>query len=358
MLTTAPRRRRIRRLTAVFTRRQRLTRILGAALAAVLAVTAGAVLLPPGPAATARQGDNGTDDEGGTANLRKVLQAASKGYIEAKAKLDESKKRQLAMALELKDLEARHAQLSQDVGFVAAHAYRNGRLTGVSLLLESESADSFWQRATTVDALARVDAKALRKLTESQKRIKAAKQQIDTEIREQAKQTAVMAKRKSDAERALFASGGGQPTSNWASGSAPLADRFTGSSGSCSVADPTTSGCITPRTLHAYKQARAAGFKRHTSCKREGGGGEHPKGMACDFSAAVNGFENVNATGGDRVYGDKLALFLVKNADRLGVLYVIWYGKIWMPGNGLRTYSGCCNPAATHKNHVHLSLIS
>ena len=31
----------------------------------------------------------------------------------------------------------------------------------------------------------------------------------------------------------------------------------------CSVKDPTTNGCLTPRTLHALKTTQAAGFTRH-----------------------------------------------------------------------------------------------
>jgi hypothetical protein len=325
-----------------------------ALLTAVVLATATMLVNSPGSPVTAAPGD---DDEGGSASLRKVLDAANKGFIEARAKLAASKRRQLTMNLQLRDLEVRYAALAADVGLVASHAYRNGRLTGVSVLLESQSADAFWQRATTADAIARVDAKQLRQLTESRQRIISAKQRIQAEIREQTKQLAVMAKRKQDAERALFASGGGAPTTNWTTGSAPLADPYTGGSGGCTQDDPTTGGCITSRTLHAYRQVRSAGFDHHASCKRSGGGGEHPLGRACDWAAAKGGFENRNATGSDRVYGDKLSLFLVKNAERLDVMYVIWYGKIWMPSTGLRTYSGSGSPAATHKNHVHMSML-
>jgi hypothetical protein len=328
------------------------------ALIATLIAAAAAFVVAPGSPAPAAQPGEATDDEGGTSSLRRVLDAANKGFLDAKEKLDNSKKRQLEMNLQLRDLEARHADLTGDVGLVAAEAYRNGRLTSMSMLLESDSADAFWQRATAADALARVDAKQLRRLTESRDRIRAAKARIQAEIREQTKQLTIMAKRKQDAERALFASGGGQPTADWTSGNAPVADPWPRSSGGACVNDPTTNGCITERTLHAYRQVKSAGFDHHVSCHRDGGGGEHPKGRACDWAAARGGFENVNATGSDRVYGDKLSLFLVRNASRLDVMYVIWYGKIWQAATGdLRSYSGCCNPAATHKNHVHMSML-
>ena len=46
----------------------------------------------------------------------------------------------------------------------------------------------------------------------------------------------------------------------------------------------------------------------------------------------------------------------MKNASRLGVLYVIWFRQIWMPGTGWRSYSGSGSPSAAHTNHVHLSV--
>ena len=55
-------------------------------------------------------------------------------------------------------------------------------------------------------------------------------------------------------------------------------------------------------------------------------------------------------------YGTDLAAFLVFNAQRLGVLYVIWYRQIWLPSSGWRSYSGCCTSSRKHTNHVHLSV--
>jgi peptidoglycan DL-endopeptidase CwlO len=38
-------------------------------------------------------------------------------------------------------------------------------------------------------------------------------------------------------------------------------------------------------------------------------------------------------------------------------MYVIWYRKIWQVATGdTRAYSGCCDPAAQHTNHVHMSM--
>ncbi len=326
--------------------------------ATVLAVTSSTPVVLAAPSASA-----GADDEGGTPALRKKLDEAARGYGEAKANLDASKQRQAQYAQRLKQAEQQLAELNEQVQELAATAYRNGRLTTVMSLLDSASPDDFLDRAATVEILTQHDDKQLRDYKAARADAIEQKALVDNEVKIQTRELADMANRKKQAEQALVAAGGGAATSGLVSYNSPAAKPAPRNSDgswpkeSCSVDDPTTSGCITPRTLHAMQQAKAAGFNHYISCYRSGGEGEHPKGRACDFAAAKNGFENVNATGADKTYGDKLAAYFQKNANALGVMYVIWYGKIWMPSSGWRTYSGCCDPAATHKNHVHLSML-
>ncbi|MEU8299486.1 hypothetical protein AB0C04_19665 [Micromonospora sp. NPDC048909] len=300
-------------------------------------------------------------NEGGTKKLQDALEATAKAHIEAKAKLDNSKRRQKQLVAEMGTLEARVTELTAQVGEVAAQSYRVGRLTPTSMLLNSASPEAFLERAANLDLMAQRDSRRLRSFSEARQQAQQAKLAIDAEVREQQKQLAVMAKKKKEAEAALAevssgTSGGFSGGSSSSAKPAPRNSDGSWPSESCSVNDPTTSGCITPRTLNALQQTKAAGYKRYVSCHRSGGGGEHPKGRACDFAAATNGFEDRNATGGDKAYGDSLAAWHVRNANRLGVLYVIWYRQIWHPGTGWRSYSGSGSPAASHTNHVHLSM--
>jgi peptidoglycan DL-endopeptidase CwlO len=334
-----------------------------ALVVALLAAAAVAVSSATPPAPAAPGSSTGTDDEGGTPALRKKLDEAARAYGQAKAKLDGSKKRQAQYAQQLKEAEQRLGELDAHVQQLAATAYRNGRLTAFMTLLNSASPDDFLQRAVTVDMLAKRDNQQLREYAAAKADAAEQKARIDNEVRIQIKQLADMEKRKKQAEQALAAAGGGRSTGSLASFNSPAAKpaprNSDGSwpSESCSVDDPTTSGCITPRTAHALQEARSDGFNHYVSCYRSGGSGEHPKGRACDFAADENGFANVNASGSDKEYGDRLAAYFLKNTNALGVMYVIWYGRIWMPSTGWRSYSGCCDPAATHKNHVHLSML-
>nr|WP_240638377.1 hypothetical protein [Micromonospora aurantiaca] len=299
--------------------------------------------------------------EGGSKQLRAALEAAAKGHIEAQNKLENSKRRQKALAAQLTDIEGRLVGLSAQAGEVAAQSYRMGRLTATSMLLASADPNDFLKRAAELDVMAQRDSKRLRELADAKAQAAEAKLAIDAEVREQAKQVAVQARKKKDAEVALakVSSGAGSGFNGTSSSAKPAPRNSDGSwpSESCSVDDPTpASGCITPRTLHMLQQAKSAGYKRYASCHRSGGGGEHPKGRACDFSAASGGFEDKTATGGDKAYGDSLAAWAKNNANRLGIMYVIWYRQIWMPNTGWRAYSGGGSPAADHTNHVHISM--
>ncbi len=337
--------------------RRRWSVLLAALLAAVVVATGA-------PVTGAYAAPNPAPKENDEKKLRDNLEAAAKGQIEAQRLLDDSKKRAFRLNKEVKSLDTRVEVMRTQVGVMAVESYRTGRLTTLSALLNSASPDDFLARAGSLEVMAQRDAGALRGYADAHEAAQQAKAQLDAEIREQQKQVATLKKRKEDAERALRSVGGGVTSAGYINPNSPAAKpaprNSDGSwpSESCSIDDPTpASGCITPRTLHALRQAQSDGFKRYTSCHRSGGGGEHPKGRACDFSAAAGGFQDKSATGGDKTYGDNLASYFIKNANALGVLYVIWYRRIWMPGTGWKSYSGGGSPAADHTNHVHLSML-
>jgi hypothetical protein len=327
-----------------------------AAIAVAFGGTPGSVA---GPGVPARL----PDPEGGTKALRDELAAASTGYVEAKAKFDTSKRLEGELHAKMEETKRQLDELTQQVGVVAAMSYRTGRLGAMGLLLNSGSPDDFLQRATNVELIALHGDAVLHQLLQTQVQLTEQQDQLFAALADQSAQVAAMEKRKKDAERALLAAGGGRPTTGFVSSNSPAAKPAprnadgTWPRESCTVNDPTTSGCLTPRTLHAYQQTKAAGFNHYVSCYRSGGGGEHPLGRACDWAASANGFAGV-ATGADKTYGDRLAAWYVENADRLAVMYVIWFKRIWMPGTGWRTYgSGSGDPASDHTNHVHLSVL-
>jgi hypothetical protein len=314
------------------------------------------------PASAAPGDPSVPGDEGGPPTLAQVLDETGRAYLEAQQALDASKKRQVELTAKVTKIEAELAKLMVDTSSIAAAAYRSGGLRTAAALLSSDSPDTFLDRATALSMIATNNDRQLHKLTSLQKELSEAKKAIDTEVANQQTQVTIMAKKKADAEKALVLAGG-RPTGGFVSATSPVANPAprnpdgTWPKESCVIDDPTTDGCITARMLHAYKEARAAGFTRFTSCHRYGGPYEHPKGRACDFSVTTNGFGGV-AAGNDRFYGNNLAAYFVRNANALAVLYVIWFRQIWTPTAGWHSYSGQCgDPSCDHTNHVHLSVV-
>jgi hypothetical protein len=318
----------------------------------VALLLAGALVIPTAALA---------DPDGSPNSLQGQLDEASRAYNDAKGRLDAAKQRQTDLTTQAASTKAQLDDLMPEANAVAVAAYKRGPLSGVAMLLDSGNPDDLLARATALQMQLDRDNHTLSRLADAQGRYTEQLAAIDVEVQNQQTQLAAMAKRKSDLEKALAAagskpSGGGIPVGAGSATPAPRNPDGSWPKESCSVKDPTTSGCLTPRTLHALEEVRKAGFNHYTACFRSGGSGEHPLGRACDLAANAAGFQNVAATGADKAYGDKLAGFLLANADRLAVLYVIWYRQIWMPATGWRTYHGDGTPAGDHVNHVHMSI--
>jgi hypothetical protein len=351
--------------------RQRLAAILALLVAAagLAVVTAPSASAAPIAAPVTAPPTGPKDDEGGTKTLTDQLEAASTGYVEAQDALDGSKKRHQGLTTAITKLDAELAIREQAIGDIVNESYRAGRLGPMEAMLTAGSPASFLERATSLDAVASKQDRALRDVQESRTAQQQAKAAVDVEIGRQTKLLDQMAKRKSQAESALKdAQAGGDdpgPTDSGSGGgggnsalAAPAPRSSDGSlpSQSCSLNDPTTTGCISPRTLHAMQEAKADGFTHFVSCFRPQGSGEHPKGKACDFAADKGGFGGV-ASGSSKDYGIRLANYFIANASRLGVLYVIWFKRIWLPSSGWKAYTrGNGDPSSDHTNHVHLSM--
>jgi len=333
------------------------------ALSTVGAVVSGPAAAAPDPIAAPAPGGSGDDGEGGSKTLLSQLESASRGFLEAQEALTLSQKRQRDLTAKLEQIDAELGPRQKTLDHIAAQTYRTGRMGPMSALLTASSSGTLLDRAEALQTIAVQQNEALQSLRDARTRQAEAKIGIDAAIRDQQKQLNTMARRKAQAETALKAANAGRPARSASDGgrsaratAAPRNPDGSLPAEGCTVNDPTTSGCITPRTLHALQQAKAAGFTHFVSCYRPGGSGEHPKGRACDFAADKNGFGGV-ATGSSKDYGNRLANYFINNSGRLAVLYVIWFRRIWLPSSGWKSYTrGNGDPSSDHTNHVHLSV--
>jgi peptidoglycan DL-endopeptidase CwlO len=307
--------------------------------------------------------DPGTDDEGGTQKLREQLEAAARGYYDAKTTLAASEARQAEIQERLRNSELALARLTAEVGTMAAARYKGSQIGILNGLITGEGDPAtMLQGAAVADYLVWKDDTYLRLYRTTKEEAEKQQGQLDAELQLQAKQVADLDAAKREAEKALasvggMVSAGFQGTSSAAQPAPRNADGSYPREG-CTITDPTgTGGCLTPRMYHTLNEARLAGFNHYVSCWRSGDWGEHPQGRACDFAADPGSFGGV-AVGDSRDYGNRLATWAINNSDALGVLYVIWFRQIWFPGSGWRAYTaGGGDPASDHTNHVHISIL-
>jgi hypothetical protein len=305
----------------------------------------------------------GPDAQGSTKALSDQLEAAARSYYDIKAKLVTSQQRQTVIKKNLASAQLSLVRLRAVVGNIAAARYEGSQLGVLNgIVVDSNSPQELLQAGAIAEYLVWKDNEQLRELRVAQETAATAQQQLDAEVANEKKQYAALDAAKRKAEKALASAGGlvgpsgytgtvtdAQPAPRNADGSFP--------NEGCSISDPTgTGGCVTPRMFHVLTEARLAGFTHYTACWREATWGEHPLGRACDFAADPNGFGGV-AYGDSKTYGTNLANWALHNADALGIIYVIWYRQIWMPGVGWSAYFGVGSPSDEHTNHVHISVL-
>jgi phage shock protein A len=306
----------------------------------------------------------GADEDGGqNLTVRQALDKATAEYNDAKGRLDKSVADQTAIGDQMTKTQARLTELQASAGSIANAAYRGRRVSLVNVIIGAQNADDMLHNMVTVEYLAQLENDQLHEVRTTQQQLEQQRKDIDAAVANQQAQLKIMEANKKAAEDALRKAGGGADVS----GGVPTGGKVTtnpvarNADGSypkegCTGDDPTTSGCQSPRTTNMYNEARKAGFTHYTSCYRSGGGGDHPLGKACDFSANASTFVNARATGSDKTYGDNLAAWALANAKNLGIKYVIWYKRIWQPSSGWKSYGGDGTPAGDHYNHVHISM--
>jgi hypothetical protein len=316
-------------------------------LIAVLPAIVAVFFASPAPAAP-------DEDAGTPEGLKAALEAANRGYVDARNALDASRTRQAEIANKIADTQQKVDALSAATRGLLVMAYRNNGLASTATLLASGSPEQFFAKATAAGELAHHNSKRIKAYNEVNRDLAEQKKKLDAEIAVQEQQLKIMEQRKKDAEKAV--GGAGEASAGYGKKVPPGPG---GKSGGCVNKDPSgTGGCVTNVLLYAYNQTKAAGFNHYVSCYRSGeDGGEHPRGRACDWAANAKGFGGV-ASGADKTYGDNLANFYIANSKSLNVLYVIWFKRIWQTATGSwKTYGGQCgSPSCDHTNHVHLSV--
>ncbi|MFC3494099.1 hypothetical protein [Glycomyces rhizosphaerae] len=289
--------------------------------------------------------------------LEADLTAAIEAVADAQDEVDAANARAAELETKIGETQALFDELTTDLNEYAVYLHTEGDLQTTNAILGAENSSDLVDIMTYTGFLGderaalMTDAGALLDQLEAERAAHADEVEAANAALEESEKAVEDLEEELEELQAENASGPGSD------GGAPAAEGYDGDGGGCTEDDPTTSGCLTPRTLHMYNETLEAGFDHYVSCYRSGGSGEHPLGRACDWAADESGFQNEDATGDDKTYGDQLASWYVNNADALEVEYVIWYNEFWSPSSGWKSYTGGNgDPASDHTNHVHVSM--
>jgi hypothetical protein len=124
--------------------------------------------------------------------------------------------------------------------------------------------------------------------------------------------------------------------------------KYNGAGSSC--ADGTTAGA---EKLSQFLKEKFPGISSigGFACRNIVGGSGlsvHSTGRALDVMVPEIGGD------ADNTVGDEIAAFLIRNAEQIGVQYIIWDRAQWKPGGDVRSYGG--GGKSPHTDHLHVEI--
>jgi hypothetical protein len=313
----------------------------GVAVAALLAFSA---VLPPGAGSAAEPKDPAKE----LAKLEKRAASLSKEYRGELISLDEAKNAAKRAKADAERLSREYEAVRVDVSRIAASTYMSGRMDTIPIVTADDPSGSV-RDATVLEHLSRNNGRrvqALQKLS-----VQAAQSHKDTgakvaKVREQVEDLESQRTR----VRKLMAKYKPEVPSS----SGGTAGRPDGASGTKS---PITGNSMTPRmrTVMNAVDSKFGAFPA-IGCARPGDPQDHGSGRACDFMESTGG-QMPSASA--RAHGDAVAQYVIDNASRFGIKYVIWRQRIYdMRGSGgWSQMEDRGSVTQNHYDHVHVSVL-
>ncbi|MFC5753060.1 coiled-coil domain-containing protein [Actinomadura rugatobispora] len=315
---------------------------------AVIALLAAAsAALPAGPGSAAGLA-LAPDDPKELAKLEKRAAQLSKDYRGELVSLDEAK---TAAQRARKDAErlAREFEVARsDVRRIAASTYMTGRLD-TTTMVSADDPRAAVRDAAVIEHMSRNNGMRLQSLetlsvqaAQSQRTAKTKVDQVRKEVEDLEGQRArvkkLLAKYKPEAPVAP-SSPAGRPDGAGGTKSSIIGNSMT----------------ARMRTAMVAIDSKFGPFPA-IGCARPGDAQDHGKGQACDFMESTGG-QMPSASA--RAHGDAVAQYVIDNASRLGIKYVIWRQRIYdMRGSGgWRQMEDRGSITQNHYDHVHVSVL-
>lgn len=243
-------------------------------------------------------------------------------------------------------------QARQQVAQLAAEKYKTGGTGRTFRLLMSGEPQAVLDRATTLDYLSKRTVRQIKTVQQLTVKARTSRRTAQSRVAEVRRELQRLEQNKARVQRLI------ERYQAQAAARAERAERTSSSSASApapssSIAVP---GNITPRMAQVYTEIVSRfGEGYGVLCYRPDDSGEHPDGRACDFMLSSGGAE---PSGAQVQRGYDIAAWAQANAERLGIMYIIYRQRIWdiRCGCGWESMEDRGSVTANHVDHVHISV--
>lgn len=316
--------------TAAFRPRSLARRCVGIVLVAALTLTLG------GPAAA--EPDEAANPQEKLDQLEKRADNLADDYRGELVTLEDAKRAAERAAARAGSVHRDLDRARRQVARLAAEKYMSSGSGPTLTVLASGSPQTVLDRAATVRYLARQNVREIATMRRLAAEVKAAKEKARTRVEEVQHQLEKLEDNRAEVER--------------------LIDRYEeqAAARAARAAWSPPSGNITSRMSNVRAEIVSRFGKGYgVGCYRPDDSGEHPLGRACDFmlssAGAVPSSSQVER-------GYDIAEWAVSNAERLGIMYVIYRQRIWdiRCGCGWEPMEDRGGATANHVDHVHISV--
>jgi hypothetical protein len=315
--------------------------------AIVLAVGVSAAL-PPVSGSAAGLPQEPKDLKKQYAKLKARSEKLSKEYRGELVSLEEAKKAAERAGADAAKTDREYDAARESVAQLASSTYMTGRLDMIPIISSAEPGAAVHDAAVIehisrnngrrIQNLQALTVKAERSHETAKKKLADVKKEIEDLESQRTRVKKLLAKYKPEVKKAPV-SGGGRPD---------------GVSGAKS---PIVGNSMTARmrTVLLEVDGKFGPFPT-IGCARPGDPQDHGSGTACDFMESTGGkMPSASA----QAHGDSVAQYVIDNASRLGIKYVIWKQRIYdMRGSGgWRQMEDRGSITQNHFDHVHVSVL-
>ncbi|GAA2298852.1 hypothetical protein AB0C84_30230 [Actinomadura sp. NPDC048955] len=317
---------------------------------AALALAAGvSAALPPVSGSAAALPERPKDLKKEYAKLKARSEKLSKEYRGELVSLEEAKKAAERAGADATRAGREYDAARIDVARLAAGTYMTGRLDVIPMISSAEPGAAVHDAAVVehisrnngrrIQSLEALNTRAVQSEATARKKLDAVKKEIDDLEGQRARVKKLLVKYKPETTRTTVPAGGGRPD---------------GASGTKS---PIVGNSMTARmrTVLLEIDGKFGAFPT-IGCSRPGDPQDHGSGRACDFMESTGGkMPSASA----QAHGDRVAQYVIDNASRLGIKYVIWKQRIYdMRGSGgWSQMEDRGSVTQNHFDHVHVSVL-